>query len=57
MKKSAVEEYEVAIRAMLALKGLKETNTANHLALKTRKISIEQFRAGARILAAEILKR
>ena len=53
----SVKEYEDAIRSMLAEKGLNETNRANHEALKAKKISMAQFRAGAKILAGEVIRR
>lgn len=54
---TAVEEYKQAIRAMLATEGLAATNKANHEALERRMINMEQFRAGAQILAAEVINR
>lgn len=36
---------------------LEHLNTANHLALERKYITLEQFQAAARVLAAEILKR
>lgn len=52
-----IKEYEQAIKIMLVTEGLQATDKANHMALKRRKISLEQFQAGARILAQEVLKR
>lgn len=54
--KSIVKEYENAIKAMLKLKGVEATNSANHMALNNNMISLELFQAGARIIAKEALK-
>ena len=54
---TAVCEYVEAIKITLAAMGLEAANTANHKALETKKISLEQFQAAARVLAAEIIKR
>ena len=51
------KEYTDAIRMMLDLEGLEIAGIANHKALETGLINLEQFQAAARILAAEILKR
>lgn len=55
--KEEVKNYEKAIKEMLAIRGLDETNKTNHFSLEIGFITLEQFQAGARILAAEILKR
>lgn len=55
--KEKVKNYEKAIKEMLAIRGLEETNKTNHFSLEIGFITLEQFQAGARILAAEILKR
>lgn len=57
MKNEAIANYEDAIKMMLKQEGVKATNIANHKALDLKLITLEQFRAGARILAAEIIKR
>lgn len=54
---TAIDEYKQAIRAMLATEGLEATNKANHEALKWGHINMEMFRAGAQILAAEVIRR
>ena len=56
-KASPIDEYTQAISNILATDGLEAANTANHKALETDKISLEQFQAAARVLAREILKR
>lgn len=56
-KASAIDEYTQAISNILATSGLEAANVANHKALETNKISLEQFQAAARVLAREILNR
>lgn len=51
-----VSEYTKAIKMMIDLEGLESANVANHKALETGLINLEQFQAAARILAAEFLK-
>lgn len=50
-------EYLDFIRATLARDGLKVADAANKKALELKKISIYQYLAAARILAAEIIAR
>ena len=52
-----VTEYTKAIKEMIKLEGLEAANVANHKALETGLINLEQFQAAAKILAREILKR
>ena len=56
-KVTGVDEYVQAIKKVQIMAGLEAANVANHKALETRKISLEQFQAAARVLAREILKR
>jgi hypothetical protein len=56
MKKN-ISEYTEAIKMMINLEGMEAANIANHAALETGLINLEQFQAAARILAAEILNR
>lgn len=53
------KEYATAIAVVLkaGYATLEHINTANHLALERKYITLEQFQAAARVLAAEILKR
>lgn len=53
------EAYATAIKVVLkaGYSTLEHINTANHLALERKYITLEQFQAAARVLAAEILKR
>lgn len=55
MRKQEITEYTKAIRMMLKLKGIDATDAANHLALEKMLISLEQFQAGARIIAKALL--
>lgn len=55
MQKKEITEYTKAIRMMLKLKGIDATDAANHLALENKLISLEQFQAGARIIAKAFL--
>lgn len=52
-----VAQYVECIKITLNVEGLDATNAANHEMLAMRKISLEQFQAAAKVLAAEILKR
>ena len=52
-----INEYIKAIKKMIKMNGLKETDIANHAALDSGLITLEQFIAASRVLAAEILKR
>ena len=56
-KQESIRNYEKAIREMLNLKGIEATNAANHLALEKNIICLDQFRAGAKIIAAAFLNR
>ena len=51
------DPYVEAIEQLLETAGLEAANAANHKALETKKITMEQFQAAARVLAREILKR
>lgn len=55
MQKKEITEYTKAIRMMLKLKGVNATDAANHLALEKKLITLEQFQAGARIIAKAFL--
>lgn len=48
--------YCEAIRQFLALKGLEAANAANHAALETGLITLDQFLAAARILVCAYLE-
>lgn len=52
------KEYTEAYKAML-MQGtsIEELNNANHLALETKQITLEQFQAAARVLAKAYLNR
>jgi hypothetical protein len=52
-----MKEYIKAIKKMVELEGIEAANIANHKALETGLVNLEQFQAAARILAAEILKK
>ena len=52
-----IESYALAIEMMIAIKGVELTNEANHLALERGMITLDHFRAGARILVQEIINR
>lgn len=52
------KEYADAYRVLLKQgKTPEELNTANHFALETGRITLDQFMAAARVLAETILKR
>lgn len=51
-----VANYCEAIRQLLALKGLEVANAANHSALETGLISLDQFQAAACILVNAFLE-
>lgn len=55
--KSNITEYIKAIKEMIKLEGIETTNMANHKALETGLINLEQFQAAARIIAKELLNR
>lgn len=55
MQKKEITEYTKAIRMMLKLKGINATDAANHLALEKKLITLDQFQAGARIIAKAFL--
>lgn len=55
--KQNVKEYVNAIKMMIEAEGLETANIANHKALETNMITLEQFQAAARILAKAILDR
>lgn len=55
--KQNVNEYVKAIKMMIMAEGLDAANIANHKALETKMITLEQFQAAARILAKAILDR
>ena len=55
--KQNVKEYVTAIKMMIETEGLEAANLANHKALETSLINLEQFQAAARILAKYILNR
>ena len=52
-----MNEYIEAIKMMLNLKGIEETNIANHKALETGLIDMKTFQEAAKVLAKEILNR
>ena len=54
--KEAIKNYEEAIKMMIEIEGCETTNIANHAALEKGIISLDQFRAGARILVKEYLR-
>ena len=54
---AVTDDYVEAIKYLLKAAGLDAANVANHKALETNKISLEQFQAAAKVLAREILKR
>lgn len=56
-KTTEIDEYVQTIKNLLSMAGLEAANIANHKALETNKIGLEQFQAAARVLAREILKR
>lgn len=56
-KATEIDEYVQTIKNLLSMAGLEAANVANHKALETKKISLEQFQAAARVLAREILNR
>ena len=55
--KQNVNEYINAIKMMLEAEGLEAANIANHKALESKIITLEQFQSAARILAKVILDR
>lgn len=55
MQKKEVTEYTKAIKMMLKLKGIDATDAANHMALEKGIVTLEQFQAGARIIAKAFL--
>ena len=55
MQKKEITEYTKAIWMMLKLKGINATDAANHLALEKKLITLDQFQAGARIIAQAFL--
>jgi hypothetical protein len=56
-KAEAIKNYEEAIKSMLTMKGIDETNAANHLALEKGIITLDQFRAGAQIIVKAFMNR
>lgn len=52
-----MKEYNKAIKAMLKLKGIEETNAANHAALETGMITVEMFQSAAKIIVAAYMER
>lgn len=48
--------YCEAIRQLLVLKGLDFTNAANHAALETGLVSLDQFLSAAQILVSAFLE-
>ena len=55
--KQNVKEYVSAVKIMIKTEGWETANIANHKALETKLINLEQFQAAARILAKYILNR
>ena len=55
--KEAIKNYEEAIKTMLTMKSIEETNAANHLALEKGIITLNQFQAGAQIILKAFLNR
>ena len=55
--KQNVKEYVDAVKMMIETEGFEAANIANHKALETKMITLEQFQAAARILAKAILDR
>jgi hypothetical protein len=50
-----VKDYERAIEYMLGMDTIEVVNKANHIMLDKRKITLDQFQAGARIIVAKRL--
>lgn len=51
------QEYAEAFRTLLHSRTLDELNEANHNALASHTITLEQFKAAARVLADVIISR
>lgn len=57
MKKANTTEYVWAIKEMIKRVGIDATNNANHRALETGLITLEEFQAAARVLVEAFLDR
>ena len=55
--KQNVHEYVKAVEMMIETEGWEAASTANHKALETNLITLEQFQAAARIIAKAFLIR
>lgn len=53
--KESLRNYEAAITMMIKAEGIEAANIANHKALETGLIRLDQFQAGARIIAKAFL--
>lgn len=55
--KQNVKEYVKAVEIMIETEGWEAASTANHKALETKLINLEQFQAAARVIAKAFLNR
>ena len=55
--KQNIKEYVNAVEMMIETEGWEAPNIANHKALETKMITLEQFQAAARIIAKAVLNR